>query len=78
MKQNAIFKLSGEKWAAMSEKDKEPYTKKSEADKVRYEKQVAENLKQGWFKMADGTKSTDPNNAKLFKAKKSKSEKNAD
>ncbi len=62
----------------MSEKDKEPYTKKSEADKVRYEKQVADNLKQGWFKLADGTKSTDPENAKLFKAKKSKGDQNDD
>ena len=36
-------------------------------DKVRYEKQCAEREKKGFFLLLDKTKSTDPENAKLFK-----------
>jgi hypothetical protein len=41
----------------------------AEDDKVRYEKQCAEKEKKGYFLLADKTKSTDPDNAKLFKKK---------
>ena len=58
-------------WAKMSEKEKEPYVKLSEKDKARFERQNAEREKKGFFMLDDNTKSTDPENAKLFKRKKS-------
>ena len=55
----------------MTEKDKQPYVKLSEADKVRLEKQLDEKKKKGFFTLNDKSKSTDPANAKLFKKRKS-------
>jgi len=56
----------------MSDKEKDPYEKMSAEDKKRHENQVAEREKKGYFTMPDKTKSTDPENAKLFKKKKPK------
>lgn len=64
------FKLAGKKWADMNEKDKAPYTKMADEDKKRFEKQIAEREKKGYFLLEDKSKSTDPANAKLFKEKK--------
>ena len=61
-------------WAKMSEKEKEPYVKLSEKDKARFERQNAERAKKGFFMLDDNSKSTDPENAKLFKRKKSAAE----
>ena len=61
-------------WAKMSEKEKEPYVKLSEKDKARFERQNAEREKKGFFMLDDNSKSTDPENAKLFKRKKSAAE----
>lgn len=72
LKNADAFKLAGEKWKEMSEKEKAKFEKMAEDDKVRYEKQVAEREKKGFFLLDDKTKSTDPANAKLFKQKKSK------
>lgn len=67
-----LFKMAGAAWAKMSEKEKAPYEKLKEKDATRYANQLAEREKKGYFKLEDGTKSTDPDNAKLFKVKKSK------
>jgi len=56
----------------MSDEEKAVYEKMAEADKVRHEKQVAEREKKGYFILEDKSKSTDPQNAKLFKPKKEK------
>jgi hypothetical protein len=66
------FKQAGAKWGTMSEKEKAPFEKMASEDKIRHEKQLAEREKKGYFTLADKTKSTDPENAKLFKKKKSK------
>ena len=58
----------------MSEKEKEPFLKLSDKDKARFEKQQAEREKKGFFTLDDNSKSTDPENAKLFKRKKSAAE----
>jgi hypothetical protein len=58
----------------MTEKDKAPYVKMSEDDKGRKERQENELEKKGYFTLDNKTKSTDPENAKLFKKKKSASE----
>ena len=47
----------------MSEKDKTAYSKLAENDKTRYERQVAEREKKGFFTLDDKSKSTDPENA---------------
>ena len=57
----------------MSEKEKAPFDKQAADDKVRFEKQTKELETKGWFKMEDGTKSTDPANAHLAKKEKTKS-----
>jgi len=66
-------KLAGTKWGTMSEKEKAPFDKQAADDKVRFEKQTKELETKGWFKMEDGTKSTDPANAHLAKKEKTKS-----
>lgn len=43
----------------------------SDEDRARHDKQVAEKEKKGYFTLEDQTKSTDPENAKLFKKRKS-------
>lgn len=68
------FKLAGQKWGTMSDKDKAPFIKQAENDKSRYERQLAEREKKGFFLLEDKSKSTDPANAKLFKRKRSASE----
>jgi len=66
-----VMSLVAKKWSEMTEKDKQPYVKLSEADKVRLEKQLDEKKKKGFFTLNDKSKSTDPANAKLFKKRKS-------
>lgn len=62
----------------MGEKEKAPYEKLHEKDVTKVAKQAAEREKKGYFTLDDGSKSTDPTNAKLFKpAKISKSSKTA-
>lgn len=66
-------KLAGTKWGTMSEKEKTPFEKQATDDKVRFDKQTKELETKGFFKMDDGTKSTDPANAHLAKKDKTKS-----
>ena len=54
----------------MTEKQKSPYEKKAQKDKEREDKQARELHKLGYYTLEDGTKSTDPENAKLLKVKK--------
>lgn len=72
LKNSDAFKLAGQKWKEMSDEEKAVYEKMADADKVRHEKQVAEREKKGFFLLEDKSKSTDPQNAKLFKPKKAK------
>ena len=67
------FKLAGTKWGTMSEKEKTPFDKLAADDRVRFEKQTKELETKGFFKMEDGTKSTDPANSHLAKKEKTKS-----
>ncbi len=60
-------KLAGTKWGLMTDKEKAPYEKLALDDKARHEKQLKELETKGYFKMDDGTKSTDPANAHLVK-----------
>ena len=48
-----------EAWKGYSDKQKQPYEKKAEQSRERYEKQVAELAKKGFYTLEDGTKSTD-------------------
>ena len=58
-------------WTEMTDKQKQPYNKLSEDDRVRHDKQVEEKKKKGYFLLEDNSKSTDPGNAKRFKKRKS-------
>ena len=58
-KLSAAAKKTGEVWSGMSDKDKKKYEALHAKDKVRYEKQCAELEKNGFFKMDDGSKSSD-------------------
>ena len=57
----------------MTEEQKAPYAKKAALDKEREHKQAAELAKHGYYTLEDGSKSTDPENAKLLKIKKKRS-----
>ena len=51
--------LAGEKWREMDDDSKAPYEKMYSEDKERFEKQMAEWNKNGYYTMEDGTKSTE-------------------
>ena len=53
------FSVSSEAWKQMDEEEKAPYEKKSQDDKARFNDQVAELSKHGYFTLADGSKTTD-------------------
>ncbi len=55
-----MFKLAGQKWKEITADKKAPFEKMAEDDKVRYEKQLTEREKKGFFLLEDKTKSTDP------------------
>lgn len=54
----------------MTDDDKTPYSRMCDKDKERYERQMSEREKMGYFLLDDKSKSTDEANAKLFKEKK--------
>jgi len=70
--QKEVFGEAGKRWKALSEEAKAPWDALATAEKVRELERKAEVEKKGFFLMEDGTKSTDPANAKLFKVKKTK------
>ena len=59
MEHKQRFAESAKRWAALSETDKEPWYKKVADDKKRYDGQMEELKENGFFIMADGSKSTD-------------------
>ena len=71
-KRKEAHSLSKQAWENISKKEKAPYVKKAEEDTKRYERQVEELKKKGYFTLGDGSKSTDRKNAQLFRAKKKK------
>ena len=67
------FSLASEAWKACTEEQKAPYALLAVKDKAREGKQATELAKLGYYTLPDGTKSTDPENAKLLKVKKKRS-----
>jgi len=67
------IKKIAEKWRGLTDKQKKKYEALSQKDKARYDDQMAQLKKDGYFMTEDGTKSTDlPYKApKQRKAKKS-------
>ena len=59
-KRKEAHELAKKAWDKMNEKEKAPYVKKAEADEKRYQKQAEELKAKGYYKLEDGTKSTDP------------------
>jgi len=60
------------KWKVMSEEQKAPYEEKARLALEVVGRQKEELKKLGYYMLEDGTKSTDPQNASLFKIKKKK------
>lgn len=58
MKGTDIFKQISADWKVATEKAKEPFVKLSNADKVRYEREMKEFKELGYFTNSDGVKST--------------------
>jgi len=69
MPMGEVSKLVSEKWAAMSDAEKQPYENKNAADKKRHEKQLDLLNQKGYFTLEDGSKSTDAQN--VLKKRKS-------
>ena len=53
------MKVVGAMWGGLKEEQKAPYIKMHEDDKKRYEAQLEEFKKKGYFIMSDGVKSSD-------------------
>jgi len=68
------MKKAGELWGKMSDKEKKKYEDLHKKDKERYDRQMADLNKQGWFKMDDGSKSNEHKKVDKKAAKKAKEE----
>lgn len=64
------MKKAGELWNQMSDKEKKKYNDMNSKDQVRYDKQLAELSKKGYFMMEDGSKSSE--HTKVQKQKRTK------
>lgn len=80
MKHTDFMSLAGDKWNNLSEEEKMPYEKLAQKDKTRYETQMAEWKKKGYYIMEDGTKSNKdvPKNKKKSKANAESDEENSE
>ena len=61
-KELGLMTYTASKWALMSDQDKVKYVKMHEADVVRNERQKKELAEKGYFKLENGSKSTDEQN----------------
>ena len=59
MKHTEAMSQAGADWNKLSEAQKKPYEDMNKEDAKRYEKQMAEFKKKGYFTLEDGTKSSD-------------------
>ena len=66
------FKLAAAKWGSMADKEKKKYEDLHDKDVKRSDKQLEDLMKNGFFMMEDGSKSSD-HSAKIKKKKRSKS-----
>ena len=71
MTQTEALKASGALWTSLSEEERQKYEVMASNDKDRYQKELKDLITQGYFIMADGSKSSD------HQAKAKKSKKNA-
>lgn len=65
-----IAKMLGEMWTKLTEVKKKPFNQKYEQDKDRYQTQLEQLKKFGYFILEDGSKSTEEKNAHLLKPEK--------
>ena len=68
-----IAPLVKEKWDTMDEQHRKPYEDMAEKDKLRFQKEKKMLDDHGYFMLADGSKSTDPQNIPKKKRKSTKS-----
>ena len=72
------FKIAGDEWKSMTADAKKKYEDMGAKEKEIFEARVASIKKKGYYMMADGSKSTDEKNAKLFQKKEKKEKKDVD
>jgi len=58
MKVGDVAKQNGEDWKKLTDAQKNKYTKMTEKDKIRYEKEMKEFQELGYFTNSAGVKST--------------------
>lgn len=63
--------VAAKAWGELSAEQQKPYIKMADEDLLLYNKRMDQRAKLGYFKFDDGSKSTDPQNAKLVKKPKS-------
>jgi len=76
-KRKEAFTLSSEAWSASTEEQKAPYVKMAEEDQKRVTRQTEELKRLGYYKLDDGSKSTDIQNKHLLKVKVKKGQEQA-
>ena len=59
MKTGEITKAIAQKWNNLSDQDKQPFLNQSNQDRERYEKEMKEMVKYGYFIDTNGVKSTE-------------------
>ena len=59
IKMTAASSKLAEQWRNFDEKDKKVWEKKTQTDKKRYEKQMADLMSKGFYIMEDGQKSSE-------------------
>lgn len=69
MSQKEALKVSGALWTNLNEEDRAKYEVMASNDKDRYQKELKDLITQGYFIMADGSKSSE-HQAKVKKSKK--------
>jgi len=72
------FKIAGDHWKTLSTDAKKKYEEMAAKEKAIYEARVDSIRKKGYYKMADGSKSTDEKNKKFFEKKKPKKDEDDD
>jgi len=69
MTHKEAFKASGAHWINVNDQERSKYEVMAEDDKDRYQRELKDLITQGYFIMADGSKSSD-HQAKVKKSKK--------
>lgn len=68
-----VFKLMAERWANISEEDRQPYEKRVMEERARFEVQMGELHQFGFFTLLDGSRSNEEKNRPVLNKRQAKS-----